>query len=123
MYKLIQDGSVLGLVDEPRYVKLNNGVFIQCPMEEADGVAFNSQFYRFSFKEMEGYGPIDVQPVDSGEYILSHENKITVLDQGLTETQLALVETYESGLSSGEEITALQLAITEVYEMMLETGG
>ena len=61
--------------------------------------------------------------MDSGEYILSHENKITVLDQGLTETQLALVETYESGLSSGEEITALQLAITEVYEMMLETGG
>lgn len=123
MYKLIQDGSVLGLVDEPRYVKLKDGVFIQCPMEEADGVAFNSTFYRFSFKEMEGYDPIDVQPVDSGEYILSHENKITDLDQGLTETQLALVETYETGLSSEEEITALQLAIAEVYEMTLGTSG
>lgn len=119
MYKIIKDGSVLGLVDEPRYVQLKNNVFVQCISDVADGIAFNGQFYRFSFKEMEGYDSVDVQPVDSGEYILQHEHSINDLNNGLTDTQLALCDAYESGLVNSEEVTNLQLALTEVYELVL----
>lgn len=122
MYKIIKDGEVFGLVDEPRYVRLKDGIFIQCPAEEADGVAFNSTFYRFSFNEMEGYDPIDIQPVDSGEYILSHETRIDGLDEGLTYAQLAIAESYEEGLTNADEVTNLQLALAEVYEMVLGAG-
>lgn len=119
MYKIIKDGSVLGLVDEPRYVRLKNNVFVQCGPEIADGVAFGGQFYRFSFKKMEGYEPVDIQPVDSGEYILQHEHSIQDLNTGLLDTQLALCDAYEDGLDNSEEVTNLQLALTEVYELVL----
>lgn len=119
MYKIIKDGTVFGLVDEPRYVQMKNEVFVQCSEENADGVAFNGQFYRFSFKEIDGYDPIDIQPVNSGEYILQHETSIEGLNKGLTDTQLALCDAYESGLVNSEEVTNLQIALTEVYEMVL----
>ena len=119
MYKIIKDGAVIGLVDEPRYVRLKNNVFIQCTPEIADGVAFDGQFYRFSFKEIEGYDSIDIQPVNSGEFILQHEHSINNLNGGLIDTQLALCDAYESGLMNSEEVTSLQLALTEVYELVL----
>ena len=121
MYKIISGNIVIGLVDEPRYVRRKNDTFIQCPAEQADGIAFNGKFYRFSIKEIEGYEPVDIQPVDGGEYILSHENSIKTLNSGLIDTQLALCDTYESGLTNSEEVTNLQIALTEAYEMML--GG
>lgn len=119
MYKLVSGDTFLGLVDYPRYVRRKNGVFIQCPKEEADGIAFNSQFYRLYTKDVEGYDPVDIVLVDSGEYIVSHENGIHDLNEGLTETQLALCDTYESGLNAEEDITNIQLALAEVYEMQL----
>lgn len=76
MYKIISGDTLLGIVEEPRYVRLNNGVFIQCDMLEADGVAFNSTFYRFPNKEIEGYDPANVVEVDGGEYIVDHEEKL-----------------------------------------------
>lgn len=122
MYKIINEDKLLGIVDSPRYVRLRNGVFVQCPKEQADGVAFNSQFYRFSYKDIDGYDPVDIVLVDSGEYIVSHENGIHDLNEGLTETQLALCDTYESGLNAEEDITNIQLALAEVYEMQLATS-
>ena len=122
MYKLISGDMFLGLVDEPRYVKQKNGVFIQCTREDADGVAFNSRFYRLSTKEIEGCDPVDVVPVDSGEYIVSHENGLRELNNGLTEAQVALCENFESGLAIEEEITNIQLALAEIYEKQIGSG-
>lgn len=119
MYKIISGNIVIGLVDEPRYVRRKNDTFVQCPAEQADGIAFNGKFYRFSIKEIEGYEPVDIQPVDSGEYILQHEHSINDLNSGLTDTQLALCDAYESGLTNAEEVTNLQIALTEVYELVL----
>lgn len=119
MYKVIKDGELIGLVDEPRYVRRKNGVFIQCPRAEADGIAFNSQFYRFDHVSMDGYEPVNITQVDSGEYILSHEKNISMLNDDLADTQMALCDTYEQGIVSGDEITQNQLALAEVYELVL----
>ena len=119
MYKIINEDKLLGIVDSPRYVRLRNGVFVQCPKEQADGVAFNSQFYRFSYKDIDGYDPVDVVLVDGGEYIVSHEKGIADLNEGLTEAQMALCENYETSIAASDEITSLQLALAEVYEMQL----
>ena len=121
MYKIINEDKLLGIVDSPRYVRLRNGVFVQCPKEQADGVAFNSQFYRFSYKDIDGYDPVDVVLVDGGEYIVSHEKGIADLNEGLTEAQMALCENYETSIAANDEITSLQLALAEVYEMQLGT--
>ena len=121
MYKIINEDKLLGIVDSPRYVRLRNGVFVQCPKEQADGVAFNSQFYRFSYKDIDGYDPVDVVLVDGGEYIVSHEKGIADLNEGLTEAQMALCENYETSIAASDEITSLQLALAEVYEMQLGT--
>lgn len=44
------------------------------------------------------------------------QNRVTDLEDQLTETQLALTEQYETNLSLADEVTNTQLALTELYE-------
>ncbi|MDF2934958.1 MAG: hypothetical protein K0Q90_331 [Paenibacillaceae bacterium] len=53
----------------------------------------------------------------------SAEERITILEQQLTDTQIALVESCESNLADKKEITSLQVALTEVYEQLLVIMG
>ena len=43
------------------------------------------------------------------------------MGEELTNTQIALTENYEQGMTIAEELTNTQIAVTELYEMML--GG
>lgn len=47
MYKILKEGEVLGIVDEPNYITEKNGIYINAKKENAQGVAFNSIPYRF----------------------------------------------------------------------------
>ena len=60
------------------------------------------------------------------EYVPTQEQQVSILTNGLnntndelTQTQLALVESYEENLALQNEITNTQLAITELYERSL----
>ena len=65
------------------------------------------------------YAPyVDVnllEPIDN----LSKRNEINTSE--ITDTQIAVTETYEKALTTDSTVTDLELAIVELYEMML--GG
>lgn len=42
----------------------------------------------------------------------------TLLDSNVTDTQLAVTETYEKTMENESYITELELALTEIYEML-----
>ena len=44
------------------------------------------------------------------------QNRVTELEDQLTEAQLALTEQYEANLALEDEVTNTQLALTELYE-------
>lgn len=44
------------------------------------------------------------------------QNRVTDLENQLTEAQLALTEQYEANLALEDEVTNTQLALTELYE-------
>lgn len=46
---------------------------------------------------------------------------VDVLNEEVTNTQIALTENYEQGMMLAEEVTNTQIAVTEIYEMIL--GG
>ena len=70
------------------------------------------------------YNVLEDGTLSAAEYIPSEEEKINVLqlandmlDEQLTETQMALAEQYEVNLALNEEVTNTQLALTELYEL------
>lgn len=66
------------------------------------------------------YEVIPIEP----DVELSLEERIVALEQQLTDTQMALTESYESNLVDKEKISQLHLALTAVYEkLMVNTGG
>lgn len=47
------------------------------------------------------------------------QKEIEANTESITDTQLAVTETFEQSESNSEDITALQEAIVEVYEMIM----
>lgn len=82
MYRIITlDGTELGMTDSVLYVKIgNSGSFTPCSVDEAIGVAFNSEPYNLvGHDEIEGAGTVVVAAVDGGEKVNSIESTINVL--------------------------------------------
>lgn len=50
------------------------------------------------------------------EYVPTQEQQVTTLNAALTDSQLALIEQYESNLTLQQEITNMQLALIDFYE-------
>lgn len=50
------------------------------------------------------------------EYVPTAEQQVVTLNRQLLETELALVEQYETNLALQEEVTNTQIAIAEFYE-------
>lgn len=82
MYRIITlDGTELGMTDSVLYIKIgNSGSFTPCSVDEAIGVAFNSEPYNLvGHDEIEGAGTVVVATVDGGEKVNSIESTINVL--------------------------------------------
>ena len=128
MYKIISDGEIVTLCDEPRYIKISptSGCYIQTTKEEAVGLAARSMPFNLPGHTEITRIEIDdeekgttktvtapeafVMEVDGGEVSFDTKNKveesdgkIVVIDHSLTDTQMALCEVYEmlEGLDSG----------------------
>ena len=43
MFQITKDGSVIGFCEEPTYVKDKDGIWVNCPEEEAEAIAFKSE--------------------------------------------------------------------------------
>lgn len=82
MYRIITlDGTELGMTDSVLYIKIgNSGSFTPCSVDEAIGVAFNSEPYNLvGHDEIEGAGTVVVAKCDGGEKVNSIESTINVL--------------------------------------------
>ena len=67
-------------------------------------------------------GEIDMDNRDFYAVLESNiPDRVKTIESDLTDTQLGLVENYESALTAMEEVTDLQLALVEIYNLI--TGG
>ena len=123
MYKIYVGGELLTITDHLRYVRRNEkGVFVECPREKAHGIAVKGQFYRFINVEMEGYPVASFASVDAGNFVEEHRDGIALLNDDMTNAQIAIAETFEAGLVTSDEVTTSQIGIAEAFEytLMLE---
>ena len=65
-------------------------------------------------EEVVKYSPTQEQQVDT------LTNELATTQEDLTQTQLALVESYEENIALQEEVTNVELALVELYEGGLE---
>lgn len=109
MYRIIKlDGTELGMTDSVLYIKVSNsGSFTPCPVDEAIGVAFNSEPYNLiGHNEIDGADTVVVSAVDGGAQVVELFATHTETEQMLTELDIANIEAQQA-------ITDLELMILE----------
>ena len=96
MYKIIKDGSAIGFIEEPNYIRLQkNGCFGLANKDTAQGIVHNGQVYHLLGTEpLEGKETVMVVPADAGEAIFTNTTNLAdtdalVVDQ---EYRLTLLE-------------------------------
>lgn len=103
MYRIIDNetGATVALTEAPNYItKADNGCFVLCRPEEAEGIAWEGSPYAILGKELEGaVGTVLLQKIDGGREIrtletaaadtdtmmVDQEYRLTMLELGLTE--------------------------------------
>jgi hypothetical protein len=80
-------------------------VYIRTNISESDNVAKGPYMW-------------DEEVYTKDEYIKMIDEKNGILNEDLTNTQMALCDTYEQNLILEEDLTNTQLALCEIYEMM-----
>lgn len=81
MYKIIKDGTTLGMTEAPNYIKLlENGCFALCPVEEAQGVAHAGTAYHLLGRPAMGDAEsVMLEEVDAGAEIKDAQGAIDEL--------------------------------------------
>lgn len=71
MFKIIKDGTSLGMTEAPTYVRqAENGCFVLCQEAEATGIAHNGTVYHLLGREaMEGAESVILEAADAGAEI------------------------------------------------------
>lgn len=78
MYRIITvDGTELGMTDSVLYIKIgSSGSFTPCSIDEAIGVAFNSEPYNLiGHNEIEGANTVIVVKCDGGS-LVAHQRDL-----------------------------------------------
>lgn len=84
MYRIITlDGTELGMTDSVLYIKIgNSGSFTPCSVDEAIGVAFNSEPYNLiGHSVINGADTVIITKCDSGELIGAHDQSVGSLER------------------------------------------
>ena len=79
MYAVVKGGSVIGIVEKPRFIKKVDGVYVEAEESEAQGVALNSVPYNLPGGGMEGLETVDLNEVNGGEYIMAQQGAVDAL--------------------------------------------
>ena len=74
MYKIVSEGRLLAICEEPRYVrkKESTGAWIQTDSENAEAIAVKGQLYGFDNHEVEGRPTANIIPIDGLEYVFDN---------------------------------------------------
>ena len=71
MYKIIKDGTAIGMTEAPNYIKQHeNGCFVLCPEPEASGIAFaGTAYHLLGREELPDTKSVMLEEVDAGAVI------------------------------------------------------
>ena len=121
MYRIIKtDGTELCLTDSVNYIKLHeNGCFVQCPVSEAIGVAYNSTPYNlYGHDSIEGADTVIVTIVDGGKAVGAAQDKAEQAQQNNANIEDAMCE---MDAANQERIAAIEDALCDMDEIL--NGG
>lgn len=104
MYKITKDGAPMGMTEAPNYVRrAQNGCFVLCPAEEAQGIALEGRVYHLlGTPEIEGAETVMLEEMDGGAELwantvtledadainVDHEYRLTMLELGLADSEI-----------------------------------
>ena len=108
MFKIINDGKTLALVEKPKWVKLQkNGCFALCSQKDASGIAIDGEVYHIVGRdELPGKQDVSVVEVDGGGIVSSLADDLVSAQQDITDRELEAIDL-------GQQVTDLELMVLE----------
>lgn len=94
MYKIIENDTLIAIVDEPRYIRRTSaGVYVQTTVLEATGIAVHSTPYALAGHELSGSaGTVTVVPVETGEILFTNQTDIAANTAAIDDIIVAMLE-------------------------------
>lgn len=101
MFKIIKEGTSLGMTEAPIYVRqAENGCFVLCREAEATGIAHNGTVYHLLGREaVEGAESVILEKTDAGDLVKRIQDTAKDVDAMNVDQELRLT-LLELGISS-----------------------
>lgn len=101
MYRIVKDGTSLGMTEAPTYVRqAGNGCFVLCREAEATGIAYNGSVYHLLGREALGDAEsVILEKTDAGDLVKRIQDTAKDVDAMNVDQELRLT-LLELGISS-----------------------
>lgn len=124
MFKIIKDGTSLGMTEAPTYVRqAENGCFVLCQEAEATGIAHNGTVYHLLGREaMEGAESVILEAADAGAEIQA-AGESAANNAKLSGQLSAAAKLYVQAATDVPDETALEMPdLFKTWEEVLAAG-
>lgn len=124
MFKIIKDGTSLGMTEAPTYVRqAENGCFVLCQEGQATGIAYGGTVYHLLGREaMEGAESVILEETDAGAEIQA-AGESAANNAKLSGQLSAAAKLYVQAATDVPDETALEMPdLFKTWEEVLEAG-
>ena len=124
MFKIIKDGTSLGMTEAPTYVRqAENGCFVLCQEAEATGIAHNGTVYHLLGREaLEGAESVILEAADAGAEIQA-AGESAANNAKLSAQLSAAAKLYVQAATDVPDETALEMPdLFKTWEEVLAAG-
>ena len=124
MFKIIKEGTSLGMTEAPTYVRqAENGCFVLCQEVEATGIAHNGTVYHLLGREaLEGAESVILEETDAGAEIQA-AGESAANNAKLSGQLSAAAKLYVQAATDVPDETALEMPdLFKTWEEVLEAG-
>lgn len=124
MFKIIKDGTSLGMTEAPTYVRqAENGCFVLCQEGQATGIAYGGTVYHLLGREaLEGAESVILEEMDAGAEIQA-AGESAANNAKLSGQLSAAAKLYVQAATDVPDETALEMPdLFKTWEEVLEAG-
>lgn len=124
MFKIIKDGTSLGMTEAPTYVRqAENGCFVLCQEGQATGIAYGGTVYHLLGREaLEGAESVILEETDAGAEIQA-AGESAANNAKLSSQLSAAAKLYVQAATDVPDETALEMPdLFKTWEEVLEAG-
>lgn len=124
MFKIIKDGTSLGMTEAPTYVRqAENGCFVLCQEGQATGIAYGGTVYHLLGREaLEGAESVILEETDAGAEIQA-AGESAANNAKLSDQLSAAAKLYVQAATDVPDETALEMPdLFKTWEEVLEAG-